>query len=152
MGFKAAFGALGQRIGEALAGPSFHGAAGAAVAVVARDGSILMMGQGAERLLAGARGARRFPGLFAEEARPAIETALEGPIVRRMEARARRPGGNEIMVDLIFERRDDDFWTVLMIERGEPAKAAPAPAPEHAPAPAGESAVWVQRWKGRPLM
>lgn len=140
MGFKAVFGALGRRIGEALAGPSFHGAAGAAVAVVARDGSIVTLGEGAERLLAAARGAECFPALFAEEARPAIAAALKGPIVRRMEARARRPGGGEILVDLIFERRDDDFWTVLMIERGDPAKSAAA-AP--APAPAGESAAML---------
>ncbi len=139
MGIKAAFGALGKQIGEALVGPSFHGAAGAAVAVVARDGSILTLGEGAERLFAGARAADRFAALFAEDARPAIEAALKGPLVRRLEARARRPGGGEQIVELIFERRNDDFWTVLMIERGEPAKAVAAPAP----APAGESAAML---------
>lgn len=137
MGLKAAIGTLGRRIGEALGGPSFHGAAGAAIAIVARDGSLLRLGEGAERLLAEARRADRFPALFDEEARPAIEAALNGPIVRRMDVRARRPGGGVIHVDLFFERRDDDFWTVLMIERSEPAKAAAAPSE------AGESAAML---------
>jgi signal transduction histidine kinase len=137
MGFKAAISALGRRIGEALGGPAFYGVASAPIMVVARDGSILAVGEGAERLLAGARGADRFPALFAAEAGPAIEAALKGRIARRMEVRARRPGGGEILVDLIFERRDDDFWTVLMIERGAPASAAAAPAP------AGETAAML---------
>lgn len=129
MGFSAAIRRLGRRIGDALAGPSFQGAPGAALAVVARDGSILTLGAGVERLLSGAARAERFPALFAEEERPAIEAALSGPIVRRLEARARRPGGGEVTLSLIFERRDDDFWTVLLVERGEPAQAAPAPLP-----------------------
>jgi signal transduction histidine kinase len=133
MGFKAFLDRLRRRIGGALAGPSFHGAGGAAVAVVARDGSILELGEGAERLFSDARRTTSFPALFADEARPAIEAALAGPIVRRMEAKARRPGGGELLAELIFESRDDDFWTVLMIDRGPPPAAA-------SPAAAGESA------------
>jgi signal transduction histidine kinase len=35
------------------------------------------------------------------------------------------PGGGDGLAELIFERRDDDFWTVLMIDRA-PAAAASA--------------------------
>jgi len=137
MGFKAFLGGLGRRLGEAAAGPAFHGAAGAAIGVVARDGSILTLGEGASRLFSDARRTKDFPALFAEAARPAVAAALASPIARRLEALARRPGGGEAMVELIFERRDDDFWTVLMIDRGEPDSAAASSAA------AGESAAML---------
>lgn len=140
MGFKAFLGGLGRRLGEAAAGPAFRCAAGAAVGVVARDGSILTLGEGASRLFSDARRTRDFPALFAKAAKPAVSAALASPIARRFEALARRPGGGEAMVELIFERRDDDFWTVLMIDRGEPLAA---PAPAAASAAAGESAAML---------
>jgi signal transduction histidine kinase len=141
MGIKAVLGRVGRRLSEAASGPAFHGACGAALAVVARDGSILALGEGAERLFSEARRTKLFPALFAETARPAIEAALAGPFNRRLEALARRPGGADGLVELILERRDDDFWTVLMIDRGAPADPpAPAPAPAVA---AGESAAML---------
>ncbi len=108
---------LGRRLGDAVAGPSFRGTQGAALAVVARDGSILTLGQGASTLFANAARTTRFSDLFHEEDRAAIETAVGGAPARRLDARARRPGGGEGVVDLIFERRDDDFWTVLIVAR-----------------------------------
>jgi len=126
MGVQTFLEGIGRRIAEALAGPAFRGVHGAAVAVVARDGSILKLGEGATALFADAGRERAFSRLFAEEDRPSIDAAIKGGPARRLEARARRPGGAQGLVDLIFERRDDDFWTVLMLE----SRARPVAAPD----------------------
>jgi signal transduction histidine kinase len=115
---------MGRRLGEALSGPSFRGSASAAVAVVARDGSILRMGPGANGLVSGAGQASRFTELFHSDDRAAVGAAIAAPAPRRLEARMRRPGGGEGVAELIFERRDADFWTVLMIEK-RPREATP---------------------------
>lgn len=115
---------MGRRLGEAVSGPSFRGSASAAVAVVARDGSILRMGPGATGLFADAGRTSRFTDLFHGDDRAAVAAAIAAPAPRRLEARMRRPGGGEGLAELIFERRDDDFWTVLMIER-RPDEATP---------------------------
>lgn len=124
MGVQTVLEKLGRQLGDAVAGPSFRGAASAALAVVARDGSILTLGPGAKGLLGEAGRARLFADLFHPDDRARIASTVAGPIARRFEARARRPGGGEGLVDLIFERRDDDFWTVLMIDRPTPAALA----------------------------
>ncbi|MDZ7629079.1 MAG: HAMP domain-containing sensor histidine kinase [Parvularculaceae bacterium] len=117
MGVQTSLEKLGRRLSDAVAGPAFRGGASAALAIVARDGSILSLGAGAKGLLGEAGRTRRFADLFHPDDRALIAAAVAGPIVRRFEARARRPGGGEGLVELIFERRDDDFWTVLMIDR-----------------------------------
>lgn len=104
-------------LSDAVAGPSFRGSVSAVVAVVARDGSVLKVGSGSQSLFAAAGRAGRFPSLFHDDDRPAVESAILAPGACRLTARIRRPGGGEGAVELIFERRDDDFWTVLMIDR-----------------------------------
>lgn len=123
MGVQSFLERTGRRVGEALAGPSFRGSAAAAVAVVARDGSILRLGPGAAGLFADAGRAARFAELFHSDDQPAVAAAVAAAAPRRLEARLRRPGGGEGLAELLFERRDDDFWTVLMIAR-RPAPAA----------------------------
>jgi signal transduction histidine kinase len=117
-----------RRAGEALAGPSFRGSASAAVAVVAKDGSILSFGPGATSLFAAAGRTTYFPELFDDGDQAMVASAIAAAAPRRFEARMRRPGGGEGLAELIFERRDDDFWTVLIIDRK--AAAAPAAAEE----------------------
>lgn len=117
MGVQTFFARVGRKVGEALAGPAFSGAQGAAVAIVAKDGSILSIGAAASGLFADFARRGSFPALFLEDDQPLVEAAITGAFARRLEARARRPGGAPGVIDLIFERRDDDFWTVLMIER-----------------------------------
>ena len=124
MGLQQLLARLGQRIGEAAAGPAFRGSASAAVAVVARDGSILRLGPSASSLFAAAGRTKRFITLFHEDDQAAVAAAIASATPRRLEARVRRPGGGDGAVELIFERREDDFWTVLMIER-QPLAAAP---------------------------
>jgi len=124
MGVQSFLKRAARRAGEALAGPSFLGSAGAAVALVDRDGSIRRLGPGATSLFAAAGRTDRFPELFDPRDQALVASAVAAPAPRRLEARMRRPGGGEGMAELIFERRDDEAWTVLMIER-RPA-AAPA--------------------------
>lgn len=123
MGVQRLLAKLGQRLGEAVAGPAFRGSATAAVAIVARDGSILRLGPGVNALFAAAGRTSRFPALFHEDDQQAVAAAVAAGAPRRLEARMRRPGGGEGSAELIFERRDDDFWTVLIIERS--LEAAP---------------------------
>lgn len=122
MGVQSFLERLARRAGEALAGPSYRGSASAAVAVVARDGSIRQLGPGASGLFADAGRTDRFAALFDAGDQAMVAAAVAAAAPRRLEARMRRPGGGEGRAELIFERRDDDFWTVLIIER-KPAEA-----------------------------
>lgn len=117
MGVQSFLDRLGRRIGDAVAGPSFRGSSGAAIAVVARDGAILKLGQGASSLFAAAGRADTFAALFHDDDQSAVAAAVAAAAPRHLEARMRRPGGGAGLAELIFERRDDDFWTVLMLER-----------------------------------
>lgn len=124
MGVQSFLERLARRAGEALTGPSFRGSAGAAVAVVAQDGSILSLGPGASGLFAAAGRTTRFPELFDAGDQAMVASAIAAAAPRRVEARMRRPGGGEGRAELIFARRDDDRWTVLMIERKACAASA----------------------------
>jgi signal transduction histidine kinase len=116
MGVQSWFERLGRMIGEAVAGPSFRGSASAAVAIVARDGSIRRFGRGASGLFADAGKRDRFAALFHSDDQPGVAAAIAAAGARRFEARARRPGGGIGLVELLFERRDDDDWAVLIID------------------------------------
>ncbi len=123
MGVQTFFAQVGRAIADVLAGPSFRGSDNAAIARVARDGTILSLGAGAARLLGEAHRTDRFAALFNIDDRDRVEAAIKAAGARRLDVRARRPGGGEGFAELIFEPCGHDLWTVLIIDRAGERRA-----------------------------
>jgi len=130
MAFSRLIDRLRRRLCDVLIGANFRGSGAAATALVAADGRLIRLGPGASAHLAEAAAARDFASIFMGEDRAAVASALRSRAVRRLEARARRPGGSAGAFEIHFEHRPDGAISVLMIDRTAEKRVADARALE----------------------
>lgn len=98
-------------------GAAFRGAGGAAVALIAADGRLLKLTEPARRMFASADETKTLAGLFLADDREAVDQAARSKAIRRLEARARRPGGAAGWFEIVLERRADGKSAALLIDR-----------------------------------
>lgn len=127
----AALQSLKNRLLDAAgAGARFSGGAGVSVALIRADGALLDLSAPAARMFAGAREAGALADLFLPEDREAVGRAVRSKAVNRLEARARRPGGAIVHVEMILERRADGRAVALLLDRTREKEEAAARARE----------------------